>query len=174
MKKAGDLAALVEKIAERAKSKPKHSKPGEPAAPDARVVQLPLWPEPARGVPNGILRSALFGVVKRGKRKYIDNELIASLDGVEISYAGQSLDQNDLGVYEAILHIARTQRLGDECYFTAYSLLKILGVCPRRRPKNCQSYPQVQNLYNDNLIRLCNDQIVKFSASGRLKRPPAA
>ncbi len=49
-----------------------------------------------------------------------------------------------------------------------------LGGCPRRRPKNCQSYPQVQNLYNDNQIRLRNDQIVKFSASGRLKRPPAA
>ena len=45
------------------------------------VVQLPLWPEPVRAVPNGFLRSALFGVVKKGARRYVEREQIAAVDG---------------------------------------------------------------------------------------------
>ncbi len=37
----------------------------------ARVIQLPLWPEAVRGVPNSVLRSALFGAIKRGRRAYL-------------------------------------------------------------------------------------------------------
>ena len=41
------------------------------------VVQLPIWPESTRGVPNGVLRSALFGAIKKGARPngtYLDNK----------------------------------------------------------------------------------------------------
>jgi hypothetical protein len=34
------------------------------------VMQLPFWPESTRGVPNGVLRSALFGAIKKGARPY--------------------------------------------------------------------------------------------------------
>jgi hypothetical protein len=103
----------------------------EPSAPDsgplAKVIQLPVWPEAVRGVPNGVLRSALFGAIKKGPRRYLSRERIASLEGVEILYTGERLDQGDLDVWQAVLHIARLQGLGDECRATAYQLLKILG-----------------------------------------------
>jgi hypothetical protein len=46
---------------------------------------------------------------------------------VDILYTGQRLDQGDLDVWQAVLHIARLQGLGDECRVTAYQLLKTLG-----------------------------------------------
>jgi hypothetical protein len=91
------------------------------------VVQLPPWPDPVRGVPNGVLRSALFGAIKKGPRRYIEGEQIAALDGTEIRYTGQRLDQGDLDVWESVLHVARLQAMGEQCRFRAYSMLKLLG-----------------------------------------------
>lgn len=95
--------------------------------PPAPVARLPAWPEEARGVPNGVLRSALFGAIRKGLRRYLKRERIASLEGVEIFYTGERLDQGDLDVWQAVLHLARLQGLGDECRVTAYQLLKLLG-----------------------------------------------
>jgi hypothetical protein len=91
------------------------------------VIQLPLWLDTFRGVPNGVLRSALFGAVKKGARRYMERERIAAIDGIEIRYTGARLDQGDLDVWETVLHIARLQKLGNECRVTAYHLLKVLG-----------------------------------------------
>ena len=49
-----------------------------------KVVQLPLWPEPVRAGPNGFLRSALFGAIRKGRRRYLKAEQLAALDGIEI------------------------------------------------------------------------------------------
>ena len=40
----------------------------------ARQMRLPFpdWPERWRAAPNVMLRSALFGVVRRGRRKYVE------------------------------------------------------------------------------------------------------
>ena len=95
--------------------------------PPAKVVMLPIWPDAMRAVPNGMLRSALFGAIRRGSRRYMERERIAALEGIEIFYTGQRLDQGDLDVWETILHLARLQGLGNECRVTAYQLLKILG-----------------------------------------------
>jgi TrfA protein len=88
---------------------------------------LPQWPELARGVPNGVLRSALFGAIKKGARRFMDGEKVAALDGIEIRYTGQQLDQGDLDAWENVLHIVRFQQMGERCRFTAYSMLKLLG-----------------------------------------------
>lgn len=95
--------------------------------PPDNVVRLPLWPEAVRGVPNGVLRSALFGAIKKGPRRYLEHERIASLEGVDIHYTGPRLDQGDLDVWQAVLHIARLQDMGEQCRFTAYAMLKMLG-----------------------------------------------
>lgn len=89
-------------------------------------VQLPLWPDPARGVPNGFLRSSLFGAIGKGRRCYIEGERVASLDGLEIRYTGQRLDQGDLDVYESILHALRLQAMGKQCRLTSYDLFKLM------------------------------------------------
>ncbi len=90
-------------------------------------VQLPLWPEPVRGVPNSVLRSALFGAIKRGKRAYQDGVKKASIEGVTVVHTGPQLDQADLDVWEQCLHLARTGGLGMEIRFTGHGFLKAIG-----------------------------------------------
>ena len=64
----------------KARAKQRAERAPLPGAPlPKNVVQLPLWPEPVRAVPNGFLRSALFGAIARGKRRYIDGEQLLSL-----------------------------------------------------------------------------------------------
>ena len=126
MKTASDLVGRIAAIQEKAKQQNNRSS-APIALAKSNVVQLPSWPEPTRGVPNGVLRSALFGAIKKGPRRYIEGEQIAALDGIEIRYTGQRLDQGDLDVWESLLHIARLQAMGEQCRFTAYAMLKLMG-----------------------------------------------
>lgn len=96
-------------------------------APTAAQAMLPLWPEAVRAVPNGVLRTALFGAIAKGKRRFLDDEELAAVDGVSVRYTGQRLDQGDLDVWESILHLVRTQALGKECRVTSYALLRLMG-----------------------------------------------
>lgn len=122
-----DVHAAVERMratsARRRALTPPATVPILPQSP----AQLPLWPEPVRAVPNGFLRSALFGAIAKGKRRYIDGEQLAALDGIEIRYTGQRLDQGDLDVWESVLHAVRLQELGSQCRLTSYALLKLMG-----------------------------------------------
>jgi len=123
-----DLLKKIEHIRQMAKGRQRQ--PVElPTVPSAqpKVMQLPLWPEPVRGVPNSILRSALFGAIKRGKRAYQDGVKKASVDGVTVVHTGPQLDQADLDVWEQCLHLARTGGLGVEIRFTGHGFLKAIG-----------------------------------------------
>ena len=99
------------------------------------AIQLPLWPENVRIAPNGFLRSALFGVVRPGRRRYIRGEDMAALKNIKVSYKGERLDQRDLDVYLTILHALRGTTMGTEYRTTAYALLKMMGktVCGKNR-----------------------------------------
>ena len=125
-----DLLAKMKDIEARALER-SHSRREQVASvpenpPPTNVIKLPLWPDAVRAVPNGFLRSALFGAIRRGARRYMQRERIAALDGIEIFYTGQRLDQGDLDVWEMLLHITRLQGLGNECRVKAYQLLKKL------------------------------------------------
>ena len=104
------------------------SEPEPAESPQLPAVQLPLWPEPLRAVPNSALRSALFGVIKRGRRRYLERERLVALEGIELWYTGPRLDQGDLDVWESILHTLREQNMGTECRTTSYHLLKLMGL----------------------------------------------
>ena len=94
----------------------------------AKVIQLPLWPEPKRGAPNVVLRGALFAAIQgKGRTAMLRKELIAAQRGITIRYTGWQLDQSDLDVWEQALHLARTQALGTQCRFTEKGFLKALG-----------------------------------------------
>ncbi len=69
-----------------------------------QTADFPVWPEAVRSAPNAILRSALFGIVRKGKRPVLDGvELVPAVKGVEIKVrSGVSLDQNDLDVWEEL------------------------------------------------------------------------
>ena len=129
MKRMGDLLGRIEELREQAKQRAEREKrdplPGAPLP--KNVVQLPLWPEPVRAVPNGFLRSALFGAIAKGRRRYINGEDLAAVDGVTIRYKGERLDQGDLDVWESVLHAVRLQELGSQCRLTSYALLKLMG-----------------------------------------------
>lgn len=90
-------------------------------------ARLPIWPDAVRAIPNGFLRSALFGAIAKGRRRYLKREQIGTIEGIEICYTGERLDQGDLDVWASILHAVRHQDLGSKCRLTSYALLKMMG-----------------------------------------------
>lgn len=113
--------ARLEESRKRSIARPKESKVED------EVVSLPSWSDSVRRVPNVALRSALFSIGANVERTYVERAEINSLGGISILYTGAVLDQCDLSVWEAVLHIARMQELGLECRVTAYRLLKVLS-----------------------------------------------
>lgn len=111
------LKALAARKQAEAKVKPQQK---------AKQLSLELWPEAVRGVPNAVLRGALFRVAKE-RDTYKTRTLIASTSEHEIRYKGETLNQTDLDLWETLLHLARLQPLGTQVEFTAHSLLKELG-----------------------------------------------
>ncbi len=101
--------------------------PQLPGVAGAMDAQLPLWADVCRGVPNSVLRSALFGVVRRGPRAFQQRVQKASVEGVKIIHTGPQLDQADLDVWEQALQLARTGGLGCRIQFTASQFLKCIG-----------------------------------------------
>ncbi|WP_081612071.1 plasmid replication initiator TrfA [Janthinobacterium sp. CG3] len=97
----------------------------EPARPPPQM-SLELWPDSVRGVPNAVLRGAVFSVsqIRTSSKK---RELIASVEGQEIRFLGVRFNQTDLDVWEMLLHLGRQQPLGNRVEFSAHSLLKALG-----------------------------------------------
>jgi len=96
-------------------------------AKDSKVYQLPIWPEPTRGIPNPVLRGALFAAVQGKNRAVFQRELLACQKGLQIRFTGIQLDQSDLDVWEQALHLARLHPLGTRCDFSVYGFLKALG-----------------------------------------------
>jgi hypothetical protein len=106
-----------------------HKVPPEKRFP-AREHYLPSWPENRRGVPNPVLRGALFPAIQGKDRRALKAELLATQKGVEIRFTGWQLDQADLDVWEQVLHMhmLQNQPLGVQLSFTARSLLVALGL----------------------------------------------
>lgn len=94
---------------------------------EAKLELLPNWSDSVRRIPNVALRSALFGTMRKGLHPYVEQMEVSALGSVSILYTGALLDQDDLDVWAAVLHLARMQKLGEECRITAYRLLKVLG-----------------------------------------------
>ncbi len=119
------FAAQIEEIRQKAAARQRRDTP--PLEEARKIVQLPPWAATVRAVPNGFLRSALFGAIAKGRRRYINGEDLAAVDGVTIRYKGERLDQGDLDVWESVLHAVRLQELGSQCRVTSYALLKLMG-----------------------------------------------
>ena len=95
---------------------------------EARVIQLPLWPEPKRGTPNSFIRSALFAAIQAKDRTFIKGELLASQNGVEVRFTGEQLNQEDLTLWETLAHMVRSHPLGETSSFTAHGMLKSMNL----------------------------------------------
>jgi hypothetical protein len=95
-----------------------------------KIPLLPDWPEKTRGVPNLCLRSALFGVIRRGRRRAVKGELVAAVKGLDIRYTGWRLDQGDFDVLAHALHLVakcKQEPVNGYVQFTAKGFLKGIG-----------------------------------------------
>lgn len=95
---------------------------------ESRVIQLPLWQDDRRGTSNDFLRSALFPAIQGKDRKNLTKAVLYSQKNLIIQFTGTQLNQEDLDVYQAILHCSRQMPLGIEAHFTGHGLLKTLGL----------------------------------------------
>lgn len=91
-------------------------------------IQLPLWSEKVRGLPNDLARSSLFRVGgKKEPRLQFRRHQIATIEGVSISLTGEELRQDDLDCFLQCIHLARQAPLGDHIDVSGHSLLKALN-----------------------------------------------
>jgi len=91
-----------------------------------RQMKLELWPDATRGVPNAVLRGALFGI-GRERKTHKKRTLIAAVEGYEIRFKGETFNQTDLDALEGMLHLAMPHPMGKKVEFSAHSFLKELG-----------------------------------------------
>lgn len=115
---------LAEKLVQARARGGKVAAPAPKPAP--AQLRLELWPESVRGVPNAVLRGALFGVsqIRKTLKK---RTLIAAVDGYEIRFKGETFNQTDLDALTAMLHLAMPHPLGTRVEFSVNSFLRELG-----------------------------------------------
>lgn len=132
----------VRELEARAKASP--SPPAESPGP-----RLPNWREPYCALPNAVMRSALFAVIGKGQRAWLDSVTIKSQSGVTLTYTGEQLDQCDLDLWLVQLYLMRNHPLDQHYRTSMYALLRELGITdtgPSRaslkrrllRLKNCE------------------------------------
>jgi hypothetical protein len=121
------LDQVLQRLEQTRKAQQDEKKIALPPHKPAKIIQLPVWPEPARGVPNSVLRGALFAAIQGKDRKALKRELLTVQQGIEIRFTGWQLDQADMDVWEQALHLVRQHPLGTRCDFSAHAFLKALG-----------------------------------------------
>jgi hypothetical protein len=95
---------------------------------DTAVYHLPFWQQDKRGAPNSFLRSALFAAIQSKDRIFIKDKTLFSQQGITVKFTGERLNQEDMSVWLTLVDLARENPLGNECDFTAYEILKHLGL----------------------------------------------
>ena len=119
------LRASLERLGAVIKDTPQRSEPEPPSS--AKIIQFPLFPEATRPVSNDMARSALFSCIQGKDRRFIKDALLATVDGVEIRFTGEQLNQDDHDLLMTLVFLARTPALGKWVTVSAYAILKALG-----------------------------------------------
>lgn len=108
---------------------PENAQEAPPEPPErAKIITLTTWADDKRAAPNAIFRSALFPALnnKLG-RKFLKEQKLYAMSGVEVRFTGEQFDQTDLDVYLEILNFAKGIPLGQPIKFSAYAMLRALG-----------------------------------------------
>jgi hypothetical protein len=95
----------------------------------AQLAKLPLFPYPevTRIVSNDMARSALFSAVQGGKRRILKKEVLATIEGIEIIFTGEELNQDDHDLLMQLVHFARHKAFGEPVTVPANAILAGLG-----------------------------------------------
>ena len=117
-----DLRASAERLALALQSAPL-------AAPtsSAKIIQFPLFPETSRPVSNDMARSALFSCIQGKDRRFIKDALLATVEGLEIRFTGEQLNQDDHDLLMQFVFMAQYKPLGAWVMAPAYGILTALG-----------------------------------------------
>lgn len=113
-------------LEQKAKEAEQKTKAKATPKPKAEVIQLPIWTEIERAIPNHLARSSLFAPIARGRRKYHDRQLLVSRSDVRIFHTGKQLDEADCDVAMQLFHLARQYPLGEEIPVNRSELLKAI------------------------------------------------
>ncbi|PTT92922.1 TrfA family protein [Pelomonas sp. HMWF004] len=105
--------------------------------------QLMLWPETERGVPNELLRCAIFSARNRNTPREVHRAnaplLVPVIGGGEIRYIGEELRQDDETVWMQCVHMSKDRR-SPLIMFTPHSFLLEL-----KWPIKDESYTRLLN-----------------------------
>jgi hypothetical protein len=117
----------------------------------AQIITLPVWADAFRGVPNEILRSALFNARNRKQtRRHYEDEEIAVIGEGQITYRGQELRQDDELVWMQVLHVAKDFPLGEMVEFAPRGFIEAIGwpLCGKSytRLRTCLSRMQATSI----------------------------
>ena len=116
--------SLIETIKAKKVALPDEMKPKQ----SAEVVQLKIkFSNDAPPAPNDLLRSAFFPAIQSKDRQFINDTLIASIGGVEISLKGEQLNQDDLDVFMAAQIQAQQQPKTLRFEITERGFLRMAG-----------------------------------------------
>jgi hypothetical protein len=90
-------------------------------------LQLPIWPDDKKAVPNSIARSSLFTSIPRGPRKLLKDEELASPKGTTMYFTGERLDMSECDVFLLTLDMARHLPLGQPIKIKRAEFIRALG-----------------------------------------------
>ncbi len=95
----------------------------------ANLAKIPIfaYPEVARIVSNDMARSALFSAIQGGKRRILKKEVLATIEGIEIIFTGEELNQDDHDLLMQLVHFARNKVFGEPITVSANAILTGLG-----------------------------------------------
>jgi hypothetical protein len=119
-----DLRASLERLGTVLKDTPPRSEPEPPSS--AKIIKFPLFPEATRPVSNDMARSALFSCIQGKDRRFIKDALLATVDGVEIRFTGEQLNQDDHDLLMQLIFMAREKPVGAWVTIPAHTILKAL------------------------------------------------
>ena len=123
--------SAIQKRTEEAKARQSERKaaiPEQNPHPAIIVVQLPLWADALRCLPNEIAHSALFNAKNRRQpRAYLKQSEIPVIGEGRITFTGEELRQDDETVWLQMIHLAKERPLGNVIEFTPYALCKEVG-----------------------------------------------
>ena len=122
-----DLRASLARLGHSMAEAPSAPAPEPAPTSGSKVIQFPLFPESTRPVSNDMARSALFSCIQGKDRRFIKDALLATVDGVEIRFTGEQLNQDDHDLLMQLIFMARATALGKWVTVSAYAILKALG-----------------------------------------------
>jgi TrfA protein len=104
------------------------AKENQDPRPTGKIVQFPLpFPNETPPVSNVIARSALFAAIKSKDRRQMKKEIVASQEGIEISFTGEQLNQDDHDNFMQLVKLASGRPLGQTVIVPANAILRTLG-----------------------------------------------